>query len=157
MFQCEFTVEGIIPRPQGSKKWVGGHRFVEASKGLPAWREAVQTEAEKFVPEVPLNCPVRVDLHFVFPMPASRSKIDKLRGWVWKQTMPDVDKLQRGVFDALTKSRIIHDDARIVRGTFSKREVYGSTGGVTVKVTELVYDDVGQGHLLNVKEVNGDS
>lgn len=155
-FSVEFTVDGLVPRPQGSKKWVGGNRFIEASKQLPKWRETVQKEAEKHSPDVPLNCPVRIDLHFVFPMPQSRSKVDKLRGWVWKQTMPDVDKLQRGVFDALTKAGMVHDDARFVRGSFSKREVYGSTGGVTVKITELVYDDIGQGHLLKVKDVNGD-
>lgn len=155
MFQCEFNVEGIA-RPQGSKKWVGGHRFVEASAGLPKWRDAVKKEAEKHAPAEPLNCPVRVDLHFVFPMPSSRSKADKLRGWVWKQTMPDSDKLMRAVFDALTQSKLIHDDARIARGSFSKREVYGATGGVTVKVTELVYDDLGQGHLLKVKDITNE-
>ena len=42
-------------------------------------------------------------------------KRDRVRGVKWRTVKPDLDKLCRAVFDALTDAGVITDDARIVQ------------------------------------------
>ena len=61
-----------------------------------------------------LDCPIQMQLHFRLIKPKSRPK--KV---IWPEKKPDMDKLLRAVFDALTGS-IYTDDARVVHLTMTK-------------------------------------
>lgn len=101
-----FYVNGI-PAPQGSKKHVGKGIMVEVSKKLKPWRNAVSAAAVVANKNhVKFDGPLRIDVTFYMPRPQSRKK-DK-----YHSVMPDIDKLLRSTFDALTKSELITDDAR---------------------------------------------
>ena len=63
-----FSVEGV-PRPQGSKRAVGGGRFIEASKYLPEWRKSVVGAAREAHEGEPIQGAVTVTAEFVFPRP----------------------------------------------------------------------------------------
>lgn len=96
------------PAPQGSKKSVGNGRFVEASKYLPAWRAAVVSAARLAYSGEPINVPCRLRV-VVFMDKPKKPKFDHAPG-----VMPDIDKLARGISDAIKIGGIIEDDQLIV-------------------------------------------
>ena len=101
------------PAPQGSKRPVGRGRFVEASKYLKPWRVAVSTAARRLTPKG-WHTKLGVSLTITFIL--SRPKSHFLSNGKLKSTAPrlcigrigDIDKLVRGVCDALTG--ISYDD-----------------------------------------------
>ena len=101
------------PAPQGSKRHVGGGRFVEASKYLRPWRTAVSTAAKRLTPKGwHTNMGVSLTITFILARPKSHF----CRNGELKDSAPrlctarigDIDKLVRGVCDALTG--ISYDD-----------------------------------------------
>lgn len=116
------TVEGR-PAPQGSKSYRGNQRFVEASKYLPAWRkaivQAIKVEIEESQTLSKFDTPVKVNIDFFIERPKNPK-------FAYPGTTPDLDKLVRGVFDAVTQSGVWTDDALVVQ--LQAREVWtGST------------------------------
>lgn len=92
-----------MPAPQGSKKHVGNGRLVEVSTLLPAWKKAVRAEAHSAVLsredwKGAINEPVLIQAVFTFPHSAASLK----RGDVYYTNMPDLDKLQRAIGDAIS-------------------------------------------------------
>lgn len=126
-----FRVEGI-PAPQGSKRHVGNGVLIESSKALKPWRERVAWTAREH--HVPLRTgAVIVHLAFVMPRPVSTPK----RRTPPALRKPDLDKLVRGVFDALS-GLCFEDDARVVDLRATKRlAAIGEKPGVTVTVSDL--------------------
>lgn len=126
----EFEVIGL-PAPQGSKRHVGGGRMVEMSKKVGPWRDAVAHAARDVMAGAdPLDGPLVLLVDFRMPMPASRRKADRERGWKWADRQPDLDKLVRSTLDGLTAGGMIVDDARVVSIDARMREVVGWTGAV---------------------------
>jgi len=116
-----------LPAPQGSKRHVGRGILVESSKAVKPWREAVKWA---YLQQKPLQDrawdgqtlpmitgPVRVDITFTLPRPKSAPK-----SRVYPVSAPDIDKLCRSTFDALTQVGSIEDDSRIVAS--SQRKLY---------------------------------
>lgn len=97
------------PAGQGSKRHVGNGVMVESSKQLPSWGAAIIEYAQKAYDGPPLDGPLELQVTFWFPRPKSARK-----GARWKTTAPDLDKLCRGVGDALQIAGTITSDARIV-------------------------------------------
>jgi Holliday junction resolvase RusA-like endonuclease len=119
-----------MPRPQGSKRYVGNNRFVEASNVKP-WRKAIAQAADAVFSGV-IDVPVAVSAVFVFPKPKT---VDR----EYPSVMPDADKLARALGDALSvDSTILMDDSRIVSWRIWK--VYGDVPGVWVEVTDVIPD-----------------
>jgi crossover junction endodeoxyribonuclease RusA len=124
----KFSVEGV-PAPQGSKRHVGNGRMIEASKYLPAWRKAIETECRSLFDE-PMDGALEVELWFYLPRPSSVSR-------EYPSVMPDVDKLVRAVGDGLTQGGAIADDARIVDLHAYKRYSVDGWTGVHVTISHV--------------------
>lgn len=111
----ELAVRGT-PAPQGSKKGfynkqLGRVQMVESSNKVKPWRDAVRIDAvREYGTRKPLDCPLRVDMVFTMPKPASAPK----RRRSWPDRMPDLSKLARSTEDALTDAGVWRDDARVV-------------------------------------------
>ena len=143
-----FEVIGT-PHPQGSKSAVGGGsgggraRVIEGSSANARaahknWRTAVADTAKGIAdthgqfPDGPLT----VTIAFRFPMPASRSKKIRVRGWAWKTSAPDIDKIARATHDSLKDGGLITDDSRITESHTTKIETTGWTGAtITIQTT----------------------
>jgi crossover junction endodeoxyribonuclease RusA len=125
-----FRVHGI-PVPQGSKRaFKVGNRInlVEANKNLPAWREKIAASARLTIgANQPLLGPVSVELCFWMPKP-------KKPTWWAPAVKPDLDKLTRAVFDAIT-SIIIKDDSQIIELKARKLYTNNANCGVMIYVT----------------------
>lgn len=133
----DFFVEGT-PVPQGSKNaYVRGGRavLVDANPRLKAWRAQVRAAAEAAVEDAgweTLDEPCRVHLGFTMPAP-------KRPRWDVPAVKPDLDKLTRAVFDALTDAGVWKDDSRVVSMEVTKKyeDEDGAVPGVWVEVESL--------------------
>jgi crossover junction endodeoxyribonuclease RusA len=107
------------PAAQGSKKaFVRGKKvaLVEMNEKLPGWRAAVEAAARLAAGPawVPIDAAVSISGEIRLLKPRTTKYPDAPAG------APDLDKLQRAIGDALTKSRVITDDARIVHWDIRK-------------------------------------
>lgn len=110
--QVAFFVPGRA-RPQGSKRFVGTSKrgraiLIEMSPEVKAWRSDIVAYAQRTIGPawVPLDVAV-AKLTFWFTRPKSVTR-------EYPTVAPDVDKLARAVFDALTVARVVRDDCVIV-------------------------------------------
>ena len=129
-----FTVFGVDPAPQGSKKYVGTRRtaagnniplIVESSPKLPAWRKAVSDAVKqamiasgddsKFVGAVKVEA--------VFYLTRKRT-VTRL----YPTVPPDVDKLTRSLLDSIGFGGVWGDDSQVVRLEVSKKYATGEAG-----------------------------
>lgn len=131
----DFFVEGT-PVPQGSKNaYVRGGRavLVDANPRLKSWRAEVREAAEAAIADAgweTLDEPCHVYLGFTLPRP-------KRPRWGAPAVKPDLDKLTRAVFDALTDAGVWRDDSRVVSMEVTKKYEGedGEVPGVWVEVT----------------------
>ncbi len=82
--------------------------------------------------------PLSVEMEIVCQVPASWSKrkqADALRGAVQPTTKPDIDNVEKAIFDALN-GVAWGDDVQVVR--VSKSKQYGPVPGVSVAIAEAV-------------------
>jgi crossover junction endodeoxyribonuclease RusA len=113
--------------PQGSKKGfsrAGTTRvqMVESSARVKPWREEIRRAA---LDAIELNgwiapAAVRVGLTFWMPRPKGHPKTKR----TMPSTRPDLDKLTRAVFDALTTAGAVRDDSTIVTLSAAKAYVH---------------------------------
>ena len=124
------------PAPQGSKKSVGHGRFVEASKYLPAWRKAV-TEFAIYQASLDgwdvVSGPVELKIVFYLDRPSSVSAKKR----PYPVVPPDVDKLVRGVGDALSDAGVWDDDSQVVKLVAFKLYADGHDTGAFIQVSTL--------------------
>jgi crossover junction endodeoxyribonuclease RusA len=130
-----FFVEGL-PRPKGSFKPIKnkhtGKVVLIAGKETTAWQRAVENEARKYAPPTPLTGAVEIFAVFYLPRPASVS-IEKRR---FPTVPPDLDKLSRAIFDAMTKAKMYGDDKQVT--DLIARKLYDSDRpGVNVVIVAL--------------------
>ncbi|MFG2359438.1 RusA family crossover junction endodeoxyribonuclease [Streptomyces sp. NPDC048521] len=120
-----------LPGPQGSKTPVGWGRSRKTGKAIPLMRESskkVKPWREKVTDAIttailrgdahPLTGPVRADVTFTMPKPASAPK----RRRTYPAVSPDIDKLVRSTFDAISTAKAWEDDGRVIESR--SRKVY---------------------------------
>jgi Holliday junction resolvase RusA-like endonuclease len=123
--------------PQGSKVMTTtgrGKTFMrESSNRLGAWRTAVKRAAlgPDGLPGARFDGPVQVEIEFEFCQPKSNEDTAPTA-----RHFGDVDKLSRGVLDALVMSGLIAADSFVV-GLFAKK-LFGADDRATVTVTDVL-------------------
>ena len=118
------------PAPQGSKKSIGNNRFIESSKYLPAWRNAVKQAAEENKPDAIMTEAISVEAVFYLEKPKTVKRD-------FPTVPPDCDKLLRGIFDSMT-GVIYVDDAQICKVIAFKRYATDSNPpGVFITVANI--------------------
>jgi len=123
------------PAPQGSKRHVGRGVMIESSKKVKPWREAVKWAAlapddVTLRPHEKLIGPVRVHVTFYMPKPKSAKKN------AVPDKKPDIDKLIRSTFDALTEAGIWEDDSRVTYLSACKEYAEQRAPGALITVTK---------------------
>lgn len=145
------------PIAQGSKrafvnKYTGRAQVVDDAKGLMPWREAVThaallaREDAEFGELIPTEIgPVRVVIRFLFNRPKGHYGTGRNANLV-KESAPahpvtarDVDKLSRGVLDALTAAGVFADDKQVIELTAVK----AYTAGVALEGAEIRVEGIG--------------
>lgn len=131
-----FQVYGT-PVPQGSKKAIH-HRTTgriiimeDQNARVRSWRQAVKETALQAMHDIgvdgfPLTGPIFIHITFYLKRPATHygtgrnAQVLKASAPEWPAKMPDLDKLQRASFDALTESGIWADDGQVVIAHITK-------------------------------------
>lgn len=126
--ELEFFVPGD-PAPQGSKRYVGNGRFIEASKKVGPWREAVKAVVSQ-MDFITFDEPVEVFTTYLLRRPATVTRD-------FPSVPPDLDKLERGLFDALTQAGVWSDDSLVVDSHPSKRYADGNPTGALVRIVSV--------------------
>ncbi len=98
------------PAPQGSKRHVGRGVMVESSKALAPWRTLLTWSAAQAYRSAPKDGALAVVVEFVMPRP---KRLPKRLPTPPHTVTPDVDKLARGLCDALT-GVVWRDDAQVI-------------------------------------------
>jgi len=129
-----FTVFGYEPRPQGSKKYVGTRKtkaganiplIIEASPGLPVWRNAVADAVAQAMQDSGDSSKFEgaVKLEAVFYL-TRKPSVKR----AYPTVPPDVDKLSRALLDAIGFGGVWGDDSQVVRLEVSKKYATGEAG-----------------------------
>ena len=112
---------------------------------LKPWRELVDWAARGAMKAEGLprfEGPCSVSLGFWLPRPASHYRRDgelKASAPRWPAVKPDIDKLERAVFDSLTSAGVWADDSRaVVVSKFKRYESAALGAGVEVLVSAVV-------------------
>jgi len=108
--ELRFIVTGR-PAPQGSKEYGDQGQLLEASKYLPSWRRAIKKAVYQRYYDLGID---RKTLPY-FRGPVEFGCIFILNTGQRIDSPPDLDKLLRAVWDALTQARVWEDDGRVVR------------------------------------------
>ena len=128
------------PKAQGSLRHVGNGRLIHG-KGMVAWRTHIEATLKQWAGTwfggwEPLDEPVEVHAKFYLQRP-KKPRLDHAA------TGLDLDKLQRCVGDALERSGVLKNDARIVRWRAEKHWTHdientdGHMPGVRLKVRKV--------------------
>lgn len=138
----QFRVVGI-PASQGSKRNIGNGRMIECSKKVKPWRESVKAAALVAMDDrshFPMRGPLRAVIEFTFCRPKGHygtgKNADRIkeRAPYFQASKPDLDKLVRSTFDALTESGIWMDDAQVVELVTSKH--FDQRHGAIITISE---------------------
>jgi len=116
-----------VPAPQGSKRHVGNGVMIESSKKVGPWRKAVAEALSDISTVLFAVGPVTVTAVYYLPRPSSVKR-------VWPTVPPDIDKLDRGLLDALTLAKVWEDDAQVVEMFSTKQYADFQRTGALIKV-----------------------
>lgn len=119
----KFSVDGV-PVPQGSMKHIGQGRMIHArSKELALWRASIALAADRAECKIHSG-PIKVKAVFRLKRPKTVKRLFPI-------VAPDLDKLIRGLLDALTNVAY-EDDAQVI--DIIAEKVYSDTPGVDVEI-----------------------
>lgn len=133
----------IVPRQKGNRREIRRRRdgglFVDSNDRDRKAEVAVRSLALAHRPPAPLRGGVRLDVTFVFPVPASWSKARRagaLAGQVLPigGGIPDRGNALKLLEDAL-QGVFYEDDAQVAAGEVAK--VYGEVPGYRVRLTQI--------------------
>lgn len=130
-----------IPASKGSYRPITGRsrttgkpvtRLIPMDKKERPWRNHVRdTILSHKPPTIPHDAYVTVETTFYLPRPKTIPPSKRKHPTV----KPDIDKLQRALYDAITETHIWHDDCQITDVTSHKRYADTTTTGVLLKIT----------------------
>lgn len=130
-----------IPASKGSYRPITGRshttgkpvtRLIPMDKKERPWRNHVRdTITTHQPPTIPHNAQVTIETTFYLPRPKTIPPNKRKHPTV----KPDIDKLQRALYDAITETHIWHDDSQITDATSHKRYADNTTPGVSLTIT----------------------
>jgi len=84
------------------------------------WRELITKAARMNRPSKPMDCPVRVDLVFLFERPQRMMRRKDPEGRMWHTAKPDRDNIDKPVIDCLKNDGWFVDDSHVCAGEILK-------------------------------------
>lgn len=139
-FSLSLFIPGI-PASKGSYRPITGRsrttgkpvtRLIPMDKKERPWRDHVRdTILSHRTLTIPHNSYITVETTFYLPRPKTIPPSKRKHPTV----KPDIDKLQRALYDAITETHIWHDDCQITDVTSHKRYADNTPTGVSLTIT----------------------
>lgn len=101
------------PRPRAASR--GGHAVVYNPKTANEWKQSIRLSAVGKIPEEPIIKPVSVEILYYMPRPKRLMRKNDPAGTIPHTKKPDIDNLNKAVFDTLVDVGILKDDNIIFR------------------------------------------
>ena len=119
-----------ILKGKSGKMFVGKYQKTE----FRAWIEEFKLKIRSSKPFAPLEGPIDVEIEFYFPY--NKSASEKLRKTEsWKITRPDLDNMEKTIFDCLTSEGFIQDDSLICKKLSIKK--YSEKPRIFIKISKI--------------------
>ena len=83
----------------------------------------------------PYHGSVRVSIEFSWPFRKAEPKRKRQKGWIWKNTRPDVENSAKMLIDLLTSKNFWSDDAAIAHLTLTKK--WADEPGTRIRIWAL--------------------
>lgn len=114
----------------------GGGFFVGkyAKSGAKKWSNELAEKLRPFKPPRPFSEPVHIDVIWVFDYPKSTPQKNREK-YSWRMKRPDLDNMEKGVLDLLTKEGFFLDDSQIVSKFTAKME--GTEPCIIIRIRPL--------------------
>lgn len=131
-----YSIEGT-PRPQGSKRHVGGGIMIESSKYVKEWRAFARMKAVDAMREserIAKPSAVKLTVLFGFDRPKTHIKkgVCRIDAPVYHTARPDSDKLLRALLDSMSEI-VFEDDSQVAVIVVEKVFAKGAVTHVTVE------------------------
>lgn len=116
------------PRTKAWARRIGGKAVARVYDPGTAdgWKSAIAIAVREHLPPAPIESPVRIVLRFAFPRPKRLQRKRDTSAPIPHVGRPDLDNLQKAVFDALTAVGLWTDDGVIQ--TVDARKWYCAAG-----------------------------
>ena len=98
------------------------------------WLQEFKLKIKNSIPSSPLTGPIEAEIEFYFPYNKSASK-KIIDAESWKITRPDLDNMEKSIFDCLTEQGFIEDDSLICRKLSIKK--YSPKPRIVIKLTKI--------------------
>lgn len=120
-----------VPQAKGNMGWNHKARKMYDKGGVPleTWMDSlVLMVTARRAPRFPTGVPVTVNRYYLLPRPKEHYGTGRNAGILRPKfadvtahtTKPDLDKLDRAVFDSLTRAGVVADDGQIIGGFHAK-------------------------------------
>lgn len=96
----------------------------------------------KFSPQIPLKGALKATLYCFMPLPKKVSKKNlelAKKGELYHIKKPDIDNLEKNIFDCMTKLRFYSDDAQICITNTVKKYCLNPRWEIVIEETDLQY------------------
>lgn len=87
-------------------------------------------QLKPYVPAEPLTGPIFIKIEWQFELKTCKKR-------AWKTTKPDLDNLEKGLLDVLTKMKFWEDDAQVAIKTSCKKKVPVGEGLLRIQIEEI--------------------
>ena len=116
--------------------FVGGKMMHYKSKGAKETFKVLTKALKPYVPEEPMDGPIRLVVLWRFPKGKSHKHNE------WKTSKPDTDNLQKALKDVMTRLGFWVDDSRVCGELVAK--IWSDDPGITIQYEQMgsdKYDD----------------
>lgn len=146
MSEIAFTIPLIPVAKQGDRSRIAGRpgkQFVQHYKSAKVQQgeRDMAGMLREYVPPVPLEGPLSLEVEFRFPLLKDEKKPALDRGWIWKDTKPDYDNLAKQIGDVMERMCFFKNDSQICRATVLKKR--HRSPGIRVVLSTMDYASVG--------------
>lgn len=114
---------------------IGGKPLFFKSKAMKAAVAGYEAMLLPFRPKTPFAGALRLSLVFVFPWRKSETKANVALGNMLHTVRPDLDNMEKGLIDCMTRLQFWGDDAQVAAKATAK--YWGNQPGVYVTVEEV--------------------
>lgn len=125
----------VIPKgwPHDKSKKPFVHHFVKPE--IEAAEKEFARHLSPFKPRQPFTGPLRIVTEWTWPWRESEPKKNRVDGWKWKDVAPDVDNLQKIIFDQMSAIGFMENDSQICDARATKQ--WGDRPGIRITLEAL--------------------